>query len=135
VSARRLTDERGAVAVAGMLLTFALALLLGSAFDVAHAFVVRADLAALADDAALAGAGQLDVEAWREGRLALDPQAARQAAQAELDASPAVSGSVSVDTGSVTVAVHETLQTFALRLVDIPTLEVSASAQATPETP
>ncbi len=82
----------------GILLTFALTLLIGSGVDVAHAFIVRAQLTAIADDAALAGAGQLDVDAWRQGRLALDPQAAAQAAEEELAANPGVSGSVSAGT-------------------------------------
>jgi Flp pilus assembly protein TadG len=118
-----------------MLLTFALALLVGSGVDVAHAFIVRAQLNAIADDAALAGASQLDLDAWRAGRLALDPAAAESAAQAELDANSGVSGTVSADSGSVEVAVRRSFSTYALDLVGIPTLEVSAHADATPETP
>ena len=135
MSTRRLSDERGSVAVAGMLLSFALSLLIGFGVDVAHAFVVRAQLAAIADAAALSGAGALDLDAWREGTLALDPQAALQAAQDELAGDPGLASSVSADPGAVSVEVSERLPTFALRLVGIPALEVSATARATPETP
>jgi len=97
--------------------------------------MVRAQLTAIADEAALAGAGQLDVDAWREGRLALDPQAAHEAAEAELDANPEVSGTVSAGSAVVSVEASRSLETFALRLVGISQLEVTALAQATPETP
>jgi len=123
------------VAIAGVLLTLALALLIGSGVDIAHAFILRADLTAIADEAALAGAGQLDLDAWRQGRVALDPQLARAAAQADLDANPASNGSVSADQHSVRVVVSRGFPTLALRLVGIARLEVTASAQATPETP
>jgi len=132
---RRLAGEEGAVAVAGMLLTFALALLIGSGVDIARAFILRADLGAIAEDAALAGAGQLDLDAWRQGHLALDPQLARAAAEAELDANPPLSGSVSADRGSVRVEVSRAFPTLALRLVGISRLDVTASARAAPETP
>jgi Flp pilus assembly protein TadG len=135
MKARVLLGERGSVAVAGMLLTFALALLVGTGVDVAHAFIVRAQLDAIADDAALAGASQLDLDAWRAGRLALDPAAAESAAQAELDANSAVSGAVSADTTSIQVEVSRSFPTYALDLVGIPTLAVSGRAEATPETP
>jgi Flp pilus assembly protein TadG len=133
--ARAIANERGSVAIAGMLLSFALALLVGAGVDFAHAFIVREELSAIADDAALAGAGRLDLTAWREGRLALDPQAAVRAVQAELAANPGVSGSVSAAPASVSVAVERSFPTFALRLVGISTLRVSAHAVASPETP
>ena len=123
------------MAIAGMLLTFALALLIGSGVDIAHAFILRAELTAIADDAALAGGAQLDLDAWREGQLALDPRLARAAAEAALDGHPGVSGSVSADPGAVRVEVSGAFPTLALRLVGIPRLDVTASAQATPETP
>lgn len=132
---RLLRDERGSVAVAGMLLTFALALLLGSCLDIARAFILRAELTAVADDAALAGAGALDLAAWRQGRLALDPGEARQAARAELDASPGIAGEVSAGSAAVSVEVEQSFPTYALRLVGIPELRVVALARATPETP
>ena len=123
------------MAVAGMFLTLALALLIGGGVDVAHAFILRADLTAIADDAALAGAGQLDLGAWRRGQVALDPRLARASAEADLDANPAVSGSVSADRNAVRVEVSRAFPTLALRLVGIPRLDVTASAEAAPETP
>jgi Flp pilus assembly protein TadG len=132
---RRLRDERGAVAVAGMLLSFALALLLGSGVDFARAFVARAELNAIADQAALTGAGALDLDAWRQGQLALDPAQATAAARAELAANPTLQASVSADSGSVSVELSTEVPTLALRLVGIPALTVTASTKATPRTP
>jgi Flp pilus assembly protein TadG len=127
--------ERGSVAVAGTLLVFALALLLGTALDVARALVVHAELVAVADDAALAGASQLDLDAWRAGRLALDPEQAERVADAEIEASPTLTGSASADGEEVSVELRESFPTMALRLVGIPELEVVARAEASPEAP
>lgn len=80
-SARRtLGAERGAVLVSGLLLSFALLMVIGIAVDVGHAFIVRRELVAAADDAALSGSQALDLDALHQGRLALDPQAAQTAA-------------------------------------------------------
>ncbi len=124
------------MAVSGMLLTFALALLIEAALDVAHAFVLRSQLTAIADDAALAGASRIDVEAWRRGRLELDPQAAEQAAETALSTSPGLGpSSVSANARAVSISVSESFATAALRLVGMPRFEVSATATATPRTP
>jgi Flp pilus assembly protein TadG len=128
-------DDRGAVAVAGVLLTFALALLIGAGVDAARAFILRARLTAIADDAALAGAGQLDLDAWRAGELALDPELAQAAAENDLEASPGITDTVSAGRDAVEVTVSEPLHTFALRLVGIAALDVTAVAQASPRTP
>src|SRR5205823_650552 len=88
-------DERGSVAITGLLLAVALLMLLGAAVDVGHAFIVRRDLTSVADDAALAGSQQLDLAAWRQGRLALDPQRAEQAADSALGETSDVSGGAS----------------------------------------
>ena len=48
----RLRCQRGSVLVAGLLLSIALLMLLGAAVDIGHAFIVRRDLTAQADDAA-----------------------------------------------------------------------------------
>ena len=69
----RLRSERGSVLITGLLLTLALLMVLGAAVDIGHAFIVRRDLSSLADNAALAGAQQLDQQAIHQGQLALDP--------------------------------------------------------------
>ena len=118
-----------------MLLTWALALLIGAAVDVTHAFVVRAQLTASADAAALAGADQLDLAAWRDGRLALDPAAAKRAAQADIDGSSGAPGSVQTDASEVDVVLERRFPTFALRLVGVDQLVIRAEAIARPQTP
>ena len=62
-ASKRLRSERGSVLIAGLLLSLALMMLLGAAVDIGHAFIVRRDLTAQADDAALAGSQALDLDA------------------------------------------------------------------------
>ena len=132
---RRLASERGSIVVSGLLLSLALVMLIGTGVDIAHAFIVRRDLTAIADNAALAGSQQIDLNAWRQGTLALSPQAAEQAAETELAANPQISGSATADTTSITVQAKEAFPTGMLRLVGINTLTVAATATATPRQP
>lgn len=131
----RLRSERGSVAITGLLFALALIVLIGTGVDIAHAFIVRRDLAAIADDAALVGSQQLDVQAWRQGSLALNAPEAEQAAEAELTANPDISATIQAVPGSITVEVKRRLPTMMLRLVGIVDLTVSASATAQPKHP
>jgi Flp pilus assembly protein TadG len=133
--ARRLQSERGSVAISGLLAALALIVLIGSGVDFAHAFIVRRDLTAIADDAALAGSQQLDLQAWRQGQLALNPPQAEHAADAALAANPGISGSALAATSGVTVEARQQIPTMMLRLVGIPDLTVTASATAQPKRP
>lgn len=133
--ARRLGSERGSVAISGLLAALALIVLIGSGVDFAHAFIVRRDLTAIADDAALAGSQQLDVQAWRQGQLALNPPQAEEAADAALAANPGISGSAQAAASGVTVEARQQIPTMMLRLVGIPNLTVTASATAQPKRP
>ena len=132
---RRLRREEGSVAITGLLLATALVMLVGTGVDIAHAFILRNDLNGIAKNAALAGSQQLDLNAWRQGTLALDPQQAQQAADQEIAANPQVNGTTTSTTTAVTVRVQEAFSTLMLRLVGMPNLTVTASATATPETP
>jgi Flp pilus assembly protein TadG len=132
---RRLRGERGSVAITGLLFALALIVLIGTGVDIAHAFIVRRDLTAIADDAALVGSQQLDMLAWRQGSLALNPLQAEQAAAAELAANPDIASSTQIVYGSITVQVQQRLPTMMLRLVGIANLTVSASATAAPKQP
>ncbi len=51
---QRIQDERGAVLVAGLLLTLALLIVIGAAVDIGRAFIERRELVSLADQAAKA---------------------------------------------------------------------------------
>ena len=125
---RRLRREEGSVAISGLLLATALVMLIGTG-------VLRNDLNGIAKTAALAGSQQLDLNAWRQGTLALDPQQAQQAADQEIAANPRVDGTTTSTTTAVTVRVQEAFPTLMLRLVGMPNLTVTASATAAPETP
>src|SRR6266540_7410031 len=98
---RRLSCERGSVLVAGLLLSIALLMLLGAAVDIGHAFIVRRDLTAQADDAALAGSQALNLDALHQGQLALDPQQAQNAALQAITSSPELRATAVASTGGV----------------------------------
>src|SRR6266511_174958 len=84
---QRVRDERGAVLVAGLLLTVALLIVVGAAVDIGRAFIERRELVSLADGAALSGSQALDLDALHAGRLALAPSEAQATALGVLAAS------------------------------------------------
>ena len=128
-------SERGSVLISGLLLTVALVMVLGAAVDIGHAFIVRRDLSAAADQAALAGAQQLDLHAVHQGQLALDPAQAQQAALATLAGEPGIKAQANANAEDVEVRVTRTFPTVLLRLVGLANLTVSAQANATPRAP
>lgn len=131
----RLSDERGAVLVAGLLLSLALLLVIGAGVDIGHAFIVRRELVSLADDAALTGSQALDLQALHQGRLALDPEQARAAALQALAGESGLHGQANTNAASVQVEVERRVPTILLRLVGISTLRVGAHATAAPREP
>jgi Flp pilus assembly protein TadG len=134
-TAGRLRDERGSVLITGLLLTLALLMVLGAAVDIGHAFIVRRDLTSLADDAALAGAQQLDQQAIHQGQLALNPQQAQAAALATLTGEPGIQAHADATAADVHVQVTRRFPTILLRLVGLSDLTVSAQADAAPRAP
>jgi Flp pilus assembly protein TadG len=135
VTRKRLGDERGSVLINGLLLTLALLMVLGAAVDIGHAFIVRRDLTSLADNAALAGAQQLDQQAVHAGQLALDPSQAQAAALSALSGEPGIQAQAEASTGQVYVKVTRRFPTILLRLVGLSDLTVSAQANAAPRAP
>ena len=133
--AKEVRDERGSVLIAGLLLTLALLMVLGAAVDIGHAFIVRRDLTSLADNAALAGAQQLDQQAIHQGQLALDPQQAKAAALATLTGQPGLQAHADATNADVHVQVTRRFPTLLLRLVGLSDLTVSAQADAAPRAP
>lgn len=127
--------ESGSVLIAGLLLTLAVVMLLGAAVDIGNAFIVRRDLASAADDAALVGAQQLDLQALHNGQLALDPEQAQQAALATLADDPDLSAQAQATPTIVQVHVSRRFPTILLRLVGVSDLTVSAQASAAPQAP
>ena len=132
---RTLGAENGAVLVSGLLLSLALLMVIGIAVDVGHAFIVRRELVAAADDAALSGSQELDLEALHQGRLALDPQAAQTAALSALSSEQGVQAQATSTSGAVSVRVQRSFPTVLLRIVGLTSLTVSARATAAPRAP
>lgn len=121
--------------VSGLLLTLALLMVIGAGVDIGQAFIVRRDLASLADEAALTGSQQLDLTAVHEDRLALDPDRAREAALAALAGSRLTEAQATATDGAVFVRVERRFPTVFLGLVGLPSLQVAASATASPRAP
>ena len=132
---RLLGDERGAVLVSGLLLALALLMVIGVAVDVGNAFIVRRELVAAADDAALSGSQALDLDALHQGQLALDPQAAQSAALAALAGDQGVQAQATATPAAVSVRLERRFPTVLLRLVGLDSLSVSAQATAAPRAP
>lgn len=121
--------------ITGLLLTVALLMVLGAAVDIGRAFIVRRDLVSIADDAALAGAQQLSLQAVHQGQLTLDPAQAQAAALAALGGDPSIQAQAQATPEQVDVRVSKRFPTVLLRLVGIADLTVSAHANATPRAP
>ena len=121
--------------ITGLLLSIALMMILGAAVDIGHAFIVRRELIAQADDAALAGSQALNLDALHQGQLALDPTQAQQDALQALPASDQQDAEAVATDASVTVRLQQTIPTILLRLVGLPTLTITAQATAAPRAP
>lgn len=131
----RLACERGSVLITGLLLSIALIMVIGAAVDIGHAFLVKRQLASIADDAALSGSQAISVRSLHEGHLQLTPGQAQSEAQQTIAANPSVTGQVNATTGSVTVTVTRSVPTILLGLVGLHTLTISAHATAAPRAP
>lgn len=108
---RRVADDRGSVTVWTISATVACMLILGLVIDGGTMLRARSDAFAVASSAARAGAQQLDRDAAVQGRTALDPIAAEQAALDYLAAHGATgTATVTADSITVTVRSHADLQ-------------------------
>jgi Flp pilus assembly protein TadG len=131
----RLASERGSVLITGLLLSLALIMVIGAAVDIGHAFLVKRQLASIADDAALSGSQAISVPSLHEGHLQLNPGAARAEAARTITANPSVTAETNATTGSVTVTVTRHVPTILLGLIGIRTLTITAHASAAPRAP
>ncbi len=128
-----LGGERGMVTafLIGMLL--GLLALAGLALDGGEALAAKVQAINTAEQAARAGAQQIDLLAYRStGTLRLQPAAARAAAASFLAAEHAT-GSVAVAGNTVSVTVTAVQHTQLLDLIGIDTLTVTGTAHAVPE--
>ena len=131
----RLAGEQGSVLITGLLLSLALMMILGLAVDVGHAFIVRRDLVSIADDAALQSSQQINITAYRNGTLQLDPTQAQAAALQAIAPTHGLTDQANATTTNIQVEVKQTFPTILLRLVGLSTLTVSAQAEASPKEP
>jgi Flp pilus assembly protein TadG len=130
--AARLSGDRGSAtgwAVGTILVGL---LIVALVFDGAAAMTTRATALDVAQQAARAGADQLDLALLRDtGEVAIDPAAAQAAAEQWL-AQAGVDGTVSATTAQVEVTVTVTQPTVLLAVVGIPTFTMTAAATAQP---
>ena len=132
-SIRRLGEERGQVMVFAAILMTGLVSVVGLVTDGGIVFSQRRDLQNAADAAALAGAMQIDENAYRSsGRVVLDERAAREAATQYLQAEGRLDYSVQVRPDGVEVSVSRQASTSFLRLIGINGVDISASSSAAP---
>ncbi|WP_160050830.1 pilus assembly protein TadG-related protein [Nocardiopsis sp. FR4] len=128
---RHVHDDRGQATAFLVIMATALLLLVALVFDVGGALGERNRNLQLAQEAARAGAQQIDLAAYRaDGTLALDPTAAATAANAFLT-DAGVHGTVTVNGDVVTVTAQST---YTFRLLPVGPRTASGTASATPVT-
>ncbi len=129
------TGEGGQVIVLVAVLMVGLVAVVGLVTDGGMVFTQRRDLQNVADAAALAGAMQIDENAYRASGgtvVVLNEQAARAAAVEYLRGEGALAYQVSVTPERVDVSVSRQATTGFLRLLGIGGFQISAGATAEP---
>ena len=133
---RRLHEEDdGQVMILVAILMVGLVAVVGLVTDGGMVFTQRRDLQNVADAAALAGASQIDENAYRESAgktVSLDQSAAYTAAVGYLEQEGGLNYGVTVAPQQVDVSVSRTATTGFLRVLGIDGVKISASASAEP---
>ena len=131
---RKLRGEQdGQVMVFVAVMMAGLVSVVGLVTDGGLMFAQRRDLQNVADGAALAGAMQIDEDAYRaSGEVVLDEAAARQVASEYLADESDMDYSVQVSPAGVEVSVSRQASTSFLRLLGISGVDISATASAAP---
>lgn len=124
---------------AGMISAFVLAAMIGLmavvglALDPGEAYAAKIRAIGQAEEAARAGAQQINLTLYRTtGALVLDPAAAQLAAQQYLAAEGAA-GTASATTAEVTVTITTSYRTQLWQLVGVDFIPIHASGTATPQ--
>ena len=126
-------DESGQIIVLVAILMVGLVAVVGLVTDGGLVFSQRRDLQNAADAAALAGAMQIDENAYRaSSAVVLDERAARQAAVEYLEAEGDITYVVVVRPARVEVSVSRRASTGFLQVIGIDSFEISAGASAAP---
>lgn len=125
------TNDSGQATAFLIVMASALLLLVAFVFDIGAALAERNRNIHIAQEAARAGAQQIDLAAYRDdGTVSLDPAAATSAAEAFLT-DAGVQGFATVDGNVVTVTAETT---FVFRLLPVGARTASGTAGATPVT-
>jgi hypothetical protein len=132
--AHRCRTDRGAASGWAMLTVLVVALLAGAVLDGGNAMAARVAALDIAQQAARAGANQLDLAALRNnGLVRLDPPGAEAAARQFL-AQAGATGTVTATTTEVAVTVTRAQPTLVLQAVGVDAITVAATAHAVPAT-
>ncbi|MFF4508933.1 pilus assembly protein TadG-related protein [Streptomyces sp. NPDC001401] len=125
-------DDKGQIAVFGVVITAATVMFAGLVLDGGLALAAKSRALGEAQEAARAGAQAIDVAAYRrDGTWALAPGEARKRARTYLS-STADEGSVAATTTSVSVTITARQSTELLRLFGVDELTVTAVGSARP---
>lgn len=125
-------DDRGSVSLLAVIVALGLIVMIGLVYDGGRALAAREQAAGIANEAARAGADQLDTAYLRAtGIVRLDPGAAHTAAT-EWIADAGHTGTVTASTTEVTVTVTIDTPTQLLTAVGIGSITVDAEATARP---
>ncbi|GIH16105.1 pilus assembly protein TadG-related protein [Rugosimonospora africana] len=130
----RRRPDNGSGTIWAMAIVVVLLLLGGAVLDGGNAMVAHMKALDLAQEAARAGANQIDLAALRnQGVVRLDPARAQAAAQQFLGHAE-VTGTATATTQQVTVTVTRNQPTLIIQVLGITTIPVSATAQAIAQT-
>lgn len=132
----RRRDEAGFAALWFMGLVLGLLVFSGVSLDLWRIYSERTGMAAAVDAAADAGAAQIDQDAFRDGRMALDPDRAEAAARdnlaAQSDAGRLSSVDVEAEPERITVRGEGVVQLSLLRIFVGEPIRVEVTAVAEP---
>jgi len=129
---RRLRGDRGSGSVWAIGVVAVVALLAGAVLDGGNAMAARVQALDIAQQAARAGANQLDLGALRnQGVVRLDPGAAQAVAQAFLREAGAT-GTATATIAQVSVTVTRSQPTLVLQAIGVDSIGMTATATAVP---
>jgi Flp pilus assembly protein TadG len=129
-----LRDDRGSATAWAIGVVLVVALLSGAVLDGGNAMAARVQALDIAQQAARAGANQLDLGALREnGLVRLDPVAAQNAAQQFLNQAGAT-GTADATATQISVTVTRAQPTLLLQAIGVNDISMKATAIAVPAT-
>jgi Flp pilus assembly protein TadG len=130
----RRRPDQGSATIWAIAMVVVVLLLAGAVLDGGNAMAARIKALDLAQEAARAGANQIDLNALRnQGVVRLDPTRAHTAAQDFLTRA-GVTGTVTATAVQVTVTVTRSQPTLILQLVGVGSIPMTATAHAVPAT-